>query len=133
MARDQPTFAKARQRANLVFISPRAESLLRGTPIRVFSSLSAALKQIKKELGEEDEQAVETKEYDKKIADAHMSPEGEKEARRELDRMKTMPPAAAEYHVIKTYLDWLVELPWSKTTEDDLTIARARQILDEDH
>lgn len=95
--------------------------------------LREQLKQIKKELGEEDEQAVELKEYDKKITDAKMSPEGEKEARRELERMKTMPPAAAEYHVIKTYLDWLVELPWTKTTEDNLDIARARKILDEDH
>jgi ATP-dependent Lon protease len=95
--------------------------------------LREQMKQIKKELGEEDEQAVETKEYEKKIADAQMTPEAEKEARRELTRMKTMPPAAAEYHVIKTYLDWLVELPWKKTTEDNLDIARARQILDEDH
>jgi ATP-dependent Lon protease len=95
--------------------------------------LREQLKQIKKELGEEDEQAVEVKEYDKKIADARMSPEAEKEAKRELERMKAMPPAAAEYSVIKTYLDWLVELPWSKTTPDNLDIARARQILDEDH
>jgi len=95
--------------------------------------LREQLKQIKKELGEEDEQSLEIKEYEKKIAEAQMTPEAEKEARRELNRMKTMPPAAAEYHVIKTYLDWLVELPWSKTTEDNLDIARARQILDEDH
>ncbi len=95
--------------------------------------LREQLKQIKKELGEEDEQAVEVNEYDKKITEAKMSPEAEKEARRELSRMRTMPPAAAEYHVIKTYLDWLVELPWAKATEDNLDIARARQILDEDH
>ncbi len=95
--------------------------------------LREQLKQIKKELGEEDEQSVEIKEYEKKITDAQMSEEAEREARRELDRMRTMPPAAAEYHVIKTYLDWLVELPWSKTTADNLDIARARQILDEDH
>jgi ATP-dependent Lon protease len=95
--------------------------------------LREQMKQIKKELGEEDEQAVETKEYEKKIAEAKMSPEAEKEAKRELERMRQMPPAAAEYHVIKTYLDWLVELPWAKTTEDHLDIARARQILDEDH
>ncbi len=95
--------------------------------------LREQLKQIKKELGEEDEQAVEIKEYDKKIADAHMSEEAEREAKRELDRMRTMPPAAAEYHVIKTYLDWLVELPWSTTTQDNLDISRARVILDEDH
>ncbi len=95
--------------------------------------LREQLKQIKKELGEEDEQAVEIKEYEKKIAEAHMPEEAEKEARRELDRMRTMPPAAAEYHVIKTYLDWLVDLPWSRVTEDNLEIPRARQILDEDH
>ncbi|MGE5265379.1 MAG: endopeptidase La, partial [Acidobacteriota bacterium] len=95
--------------------------------------LREQLKQIKKELGEEDEQAVEIKEYERKIAEAHMSDEAEREAKRELDRMRTMPPAAAEYHVIKTYLDWLVELPWSVTTEDNLDIPRARGILDEDH
>jgi ATP-dependent Lon protease len=95
--------------------------------------LREQMKQIKKELGEEDEQAVETKDYEKKIAEAKMSPEAEKEARRELARMRQMPPAAAEYHVIKTYLDWLVELPWNKATEDHLEIARAREILDEDH
>ncbi|MBI5651586.1 MAG: endopeptidase La [Chloroflexi bacterium] len=95
--------------------------------------LREQMRQIKKELGEEDEQSVELKEYEKKIADAQMTPEAEKEAKRELGRMKSMPPAAAEYHVIKTYLDWLCELPWSKTSEDNLEIARARQILDEDH
>lgn len=95
--------------------------------------LREQLKQIKKELGEEDEQAVEIKEYEKKIADAQMTPEAEKEAKRELSRLRTMPPAAAEYHVIKTYLDWLTDLPWARVTEDNLDIARARQILDEDH
>ena len=95
--------------------------------------LREQLRQIKKELGEEDEQAVESKEYEKKIAEAKMSPEAEKEAKRELDRMRTMPPAAAEYSVIKTYLDWLVELPWSKVTPDNLDIAQARVVLDEDH
>ncbi len=95
--------------------------------------LREQLKQIKKELGEEDEQSVEIKEYEKKIAEAQMTPEAEKEARRELNRMRSMPTAAAEYSVIKTYLDWLVELPWNKTTEDNLDITRARQILDEDH
>ncbi len=95
--------------------------------------LREQMRQIKKELGEEDEQSIEIKEYEKRIAEAKMPPEAEKEAKRELGRMRMMPPAAAEYHVIKTYLDWLVDLPWSKTTEDHLEIARARQILDEDH
>ena len=95
--------------------------------------LREQMKQIKKELGEEDEQSVEANNYEKKIAEAKMSPEAEKEAKRELERMRSMPTAAAEYSVIKTYLDWLVELPWSKTTDDNLDIARARKILDEDH
>ncbi len=94
--------------------------------------LREQLKQIKKELGEDDEHA-EVKEFEKKIGDAKMTPEAEKEARRELDRMRAMPPAAAEYHVIKTFLDWLISLPWGKTTPDNLDIAQARKILDEDH
>lgn len=95
--------------------------------------LREQMKQIQKELGEGSEQEAEIKGYDKKISEAGMPEEAEKEARRELDRMKTMPPAAAEYHVIKTYLDWLVDLPWNKTTEDNLDIPNARRILDEDH
>lgn len=95
--------------------------------------LREQLKQIKKELGEESEGALEIKEYEKKINSTPMSQEAEKEATRELNRMKTIPPASAEYPIIKTYLDWLVELPWETMTKDDLEIARARQILDEDH
>jgi len=95
--------------------------------------LREQLKQIQKELGEGSEQEAEITNYDKKISEAGMAEEAEKEARRELDRMKTMPPAAAEYHVIKSYLDWLVDLPWNKLTEDNLDIPNARKILDEDH
>lgn len=95
--------------------------------------LREQMKQIQKELGEGSEQEAEITGYDKKISEAGMPEEAEKEARRELDRMKTMPPAAAEYHVIKTYLDWLVDLPWNKLTEDNLDIPNARKILDEDH
>jgi ATP-dependent Lon protease len=94
--------------------------------------LREQLRQIQKELGEGPE-AVEMQEYEKKIVDAHMSAEAEKEARRELNRIKSMPAAAAEFHLIKTYIEWLVELPWDKATTDNLDIARARQILDEDH
>ncbi len=95
--------------------------------------LREQLKAIKKELGEEDEQSLEVEEYRRKIAEAGMPEEVEKEAKRELDRLAKMPTAAAEYSVIKTYLDWLTELPWNVTTEDNLDIARARRILDEDH
>jgi len=95
--------------------------------------LREQLRQIKKELGEEDEQSLEVKEYERKIAEAQMPPEAEKEAKRELERLRTMPTQAAEYSMLKTYLDWLTDLPWSKATEDNLDIAQARQVLDEDH
>ncbi len=95
--------------------------------------LREQLKSIKKELGEEDEQAAEVKEYERKIEESGMTEEAAREARRELERIKTMPSAAAEYSVIKTYLDWLVSLPWQKATEDNLDIAKVREVLDEDH
>jgi len=95
--------------------------------------LREQLKAIKHELGEEDEQSVEADEYRRKIAEANMPQEAEKEALRELSRMEKMPAAAAEYSVIKTYLDWMTSLPWSVSTDDNLDIAHARQVLDEDH
>jgi ATP-dependent Lon protease len=95
--------------------------------------LREQLKAIRRELGEEDEQTVEIEEYRDKIKACGMPEEAEKEALRELSRMEKMPTAAAEYSVIKTYLDWMVNLPWSTVTEDDLDIAHARLVLDEDH
>jgi ATP-dependent Lon protease len=95
--------------------------------------LREQLKAIQRELGEGDEQAVEVDEFRKKIAEAGMPEEAQKEALRELDRLSKLPIAAAEYGVIRTYLDWLTDLPWSKRTEDHLDIANARQVLDEDH
>jgi ATP-dependent Lon protease len=95
--------------------------------------LRQQLKAIQKELGEEDEQAKEVNELREKIETAGMSEEAKKEALRELDRLSSMPQAAAEYSVIRTYLDWLTELPWQMRTDDNLDINRAREILDEDH
>src|SRR5262249_43751093 len=95
--------------------------------------LREQLKAIQKELGESDEQTVEINEFREKIAAAQMPPEAEKEANRELDRLSRLPTAAAEYGTIRTYLDWLTGLPWSKRTEDDLNISHARKVLDEDH
>ncbi len=95
--------------------------------------LRQQLKAIQRELGEEDEQQREIEEYRQKIEAAGMTEEAKKEALRELARMEKMPPQAAEYWVIKTYLDWLVELPWNTLTEDNLDIDHARQVLDEDH
>ncbi len=95
--------------------------------------LREQLKAIQKELGEGDEQEAEIQDYERRIGEAGMPAEAEKEARRELDRMRKMPSQAAEYTVIKTYLDWMVNLPWSVGTPDNLDIAHARQVLDEDH
>jgi ATP-dependent Lon protease len=95
--------------------------------------LREQMKAIQRELGEKDEQAVEAEEFRKKIEEADMPPEADKQARRELERLSRLPTAAAEYGVIRTYLDWLVSLPWGKMTEDNLDIAHARKILDKDH
>lgn len=95
--------------------------------------LREQLKAIQRELGEGDEQAVEIEEFRRKIDQANMPEEAEREARRELDRLSRLPTAAAEYGVIRTYLDWMVSLPWNITTEDNLDIQHARAVLDEDH
>lgn len=95
--------------------------------------LREQLKAIQKELGELDQQTKEINELREKIEQAGMPEEVKKEAERELDRLSQMMPGAAEYTVSRTYLDWLINLPWSKSTEDNLDIERARQILDEDH
>ncbi len=95
--------------------------------------LREQMKAIQKELGERDEQAAEAEEFRKKIDDAHMPEEAEKMARRELERLERLPTAAAEYGVIRTYLDWLVSMPWSLQTEDNLDIKHAREVLNKDH
>jgi ATP-dependent Lon protease len=95
--------------------------------------LRQQLKAIQKELGEEEEGAAELRELAERIQAAGMPPEVRKEADRQLERLRGIPPASAEHSVIRTYLDWLVVLPWSKATEDKLDIAEARRILDEDH
>jgi len=95
--------------------------------------LREQMKAIQKELGESSETEAEVSELREKIESSGMSEEAAKEANRELDRLSKLPPAAAEYGVIKTYLDWLTSLPWKTSTEDVIDIQRARQILDEDH
>jgi ATP-dependent Lon protease len=95
--------------------------------------LREQLKAIQKELGQTDDRTQELDELRQKIEAAGMTDEAKREALRELDRLAKMPPAAAEYTVARTYLDWLVALPWSKETTDTLGIASARVVLDEDH
>ncbi len=95
--------------------------------------LREQLKAIKKELGELDEHSTEIKDLREKIKKAKMPPEALAAAEKELDRLAKIPPASAEYTVARTYLDWLAELPWSETTEDNLDIDNGQKILDEDH
>jgi ATP-dependent Lon protease len=95
--------------------------------------LREQLKAIQKELGEGDEQAKEIEELRSKI-DAAGMPEGvRKEALRELDRLSKMPAAAAEYTVSRTYLDWIIALPWSKRTDDSIDLKHTKEVLDADH
>jgi ATP-dependent Lon protease len=95
--------------------------------------LREQLKAIQRELGEGSETEAEVTELRTKIEESGMPEEALKEARRELDRLSKLPPAAAEYGVIKTYLDWLTALPWNKSTEGEIDVAKARQILNEEH
>jgi len=95
--------------------------------------LRQQMKAIKQELGETDENVVETDEYRKKIEEAQLPEEAKKEAMRELERLSRMNPSSAEYTVSSTYLDWVTALPWHLATTDNLDIAKARRILDEDH
>ena len=95
--------------------------------------LRQQLKAIQKELGETSEEQSEVDEYTDKIEEAKLPEEAQKEANRELKRLRGMSPQSAEYSVIKTYLDWLLDLPWHVLSEDQLEINHARKVLDEDH
>ena len=95
--------------------------------------LRQQLKAIQKELGEGDVRGGEIEELRKRIDEANMPEEARKAADNELERLRMIPPESAEHSVVRTYLEWLVTLPWSTTTQDNLDIVHARQILDEDH
>jgi ATP-dependent Lon protease len=95
--------------------------------------LREQMKAIQKELGEGDDQTKEIEELREKIEAAGMPDAVKKEARRELDRLSKMPVAAAEYTVSRTYLDWLIALPWAKRTDDVIDLIRTKGVLDADH
>jgi len=95
--------------------------------------LREQLKAIQKELGEEDGKGNEVEELRRKLYDAKMPPEVEKEALKELARLERMPEQAAEHSLMRTYFDWLVELPWSVTTKEEIDLPKAREVLDADH
>ncbi|MCC7202247.1 MAG: endopeptidase La [Nitrospirae bacterium] len=95
--------------------------------------LREQLKAIKQELGETDERAQETNEIRGRLAEAALPEEVMKEAERELNRLEKLPTSSPEYNVIRTYLDWIMDLPWNKSTEDNLDLERAEKILNDDH
>lgn len=95
--------------------------------------LRQQLKAIQKELGELDEKTKEVEELRKKIKDAKMPKEVEEIALKEVSKLERIPPGMPEYTVVRNYIDWLIELPWSRETKDNLDLKRARKILDEDH
>ena len=95
--------------------------------------LREQIKAIQKELGERDERTAEVDEYREKMKEIELPEEVEKKVLKEIDRLEKMPAAAAEAVVIRTYLDWMLELPWSIQTEDRLDLEAAAKILDEDH
>lgn len=95
--------------------------------------LREQLRAIQKELGEDDPQTAEINQYRKAIEESKMPLEARREAERELDRLSKLPPVAAEYGMIKTYLDWITGMPWDKSTEAPIDINWAHKVLDEDH
>lgn len=95
--------------------------------------LREQLKAIKQELGETDERTQEANEIRNRLKEANLPEEVMKEAEREVNRLEKLPSASPEYNVIRTYLDWIIDLPWNKSTEDNLDLERAQKILDEDH
>ena len=95
--------------------------------------LREQMKAIQRELGEEDETQAEVNELREQIEAAQLPDDVRRAAERELSRLERLPPAAAEYGVIRTYLEWIVSLPWSKWTEDNLDMAHARRVLNRDH
>ncbi len=95
--------------------------------------LREQMRAIRSELGEMDERTKEYKELRQKIKKAKMPQTVEKEALKELDRLDQMHPDSAEASIVRTYLDWLIEMPWSKSTPNNLDIKKAKKVLDEDH
>ncbi|MBI5442733.1 MAG: endopeptidase La [Deltaproteobacteria bacterium] len=95
--------------------------------------LRQQMKAIQEELGVTDERTEEYVSLLEKVKKARMPKEARAEAERELNRLKDMPPSSAEASVIRTYIDWLTDLPWKKVTQDNLDLIRAKKILDDDH
>ncbi|MCC6731238.1 MAG: endopeptidase La [Chthonomonadales bacterium] len=136
--------ARERMQALLALLSREVQVLELGTKLQseVSSELGKSqreyylreqMKAIQRELGEGDDRTREVQELREKIEGAHMPEEAQREANRELDRLERMSPGAPEYTVARTYIDWLVALPWGVSTEDNLDIVAVKATLDTDH
>jgi len=95
--------------------------------------LREQMKAIQKELGDKDERQVEAEEFREKVANAKFPKEVEQKAIKEIERLEKMPPSSAEGTVVRTYLDWILALPWTKTSKDKIDLKKAEDILNEDH
>jgi ATP-dependent Lon protease len=95
--------------------------------------LREQIRTIRQELGDSESDPADQERFRKRLAAAHLSKEAEKVARKEMERLDLVPPMSPEYGVIQTYLDWLLELPWARETEDRLDLDRAKRVLDRDH
>ena len=135
---------KEKLRALIMHLGHQKEVLSLGQKIRTEAKeemekdqreyfLRQQMKAIQKELGEMDDASSVGTEYTEKLARANLPEEAKKEAERELKRLSGMSAQSPEYSMIKTYLDWMVELPWSTMSEDQLEVVNARRVLDEDH
>jgi ATP-dependent Lon protease len=135
---------KEKLRALIMHLGHQKEVLSLGQKIRTEAKeemekdqreyfLRQQMKAIQKELGDMDESSSVGTEYAEKLAKANLPEEAKKEAERELKRLSGMSAQSPEYSMIKTYLDWMVELPWSTASEDQLDVVNARRVLDEDH
>jgi ATP-dependent Lon protease len=130
----------ARLRLSLGYLEREREILAIGQRAREEMSrnqreyvLRQQLEQIRRELGETDERGAEIAELRSRLEAADLPEEARREAEREVERLSRMPPGAAEYTVARTYLDWLLDLPWNTSTPDNLDLRLARAVLDEDH
>jgi len=133
--RMEKVIAQLNKEINVLELSNKIQSEVKGEMDKAQREyfLREQLKAIQKELGEVDDRQEEFEELKKAIKKARMPKEVEKVAIKELKRMSRMSPGAAEYTVSRTYIDWLVELPWATSTDDNMDIERAAKILDEDH
>ena len=134
-ARAQKVSEKLARQIELLELSKKIGEETKGSMDRAQRQyfLREQLKAIQKELGEEDGQSLAADELRKKVLAAKMPPDVEKEVLREVTRLERMPEMAAEYSALRTYLDWMVELPWSISSEEQIDLPKAREILDTDH